>query len=114
MTENIDHLFNSVIRVIKKYYDLVMAEVEKFGQLTVEPKKTSIHVNNKSAFLGIHPKKNWLDLNIVTAEPIESERVLKVEQVSKNRFHNQIRIQDTRNIDVELIKWLQDAYKLRS
>jgi hypothetical protein len=107
-------LFETVNPPVKDTYDLLMEQVERFGPQTVEPKKTSIHVNNGSAFLGIHPKKNWLDITIVTVEPINSERVRKTEQVSKNRFHNELRLEDAKDVDDELVGWLHEAYSLKN
>ena len=35
------------------------------------------------------------------------------EQVSKNRWHNEIRLDHPDQIDAELISWLRDAYTLK-
>ncbi len=107
-------LFTSSEPYVEQFYADLMQEVEKFGPMQIEPKKTSVHVAHKSAFLGVHPKKKWLDLNIVTAEPIDSARVLKTEQVSKNRFHNLVRLAEATEINAELISWLKGAYALKS
>jgi hypothetical protein len=57
---------------------------------TAEPKKTSIHIVRITGFSGIHPRKRSLILNLRTAQPIQSARIAKVEQVSRNRYHNEI------------------------
>jgi hypothetical protein len=78
----------------------------------VEPKKTSIHVNRAAAFLGVHPKKKWLDLNVVTDAPIKSPKVRKTEQVSKNRHHNLVRVASADDMTPELFGWIKHAYEL--
>ena len=93
-------------------YEILMKQVETLGKVTVEPKKTSIHVKNRAAFLGVHPKKRWLDINIVTDAPIKSAKILKTEQVSKSRYHNMVRIGSEKDIDPELLGWLKQAYTL--
>lgn len=76
------------------------------------PKKTSIHLTRSVGFAGVHPRKSYLYLNIRTAYPIDSPRIAKSEQVSKNRFHNELKLTSPDEIDAELLGWLKDAYAL--
>ena len=50
--------------VVKSIYDRILKESRKFGRVVEEPKKTSIHLVNKSAFAGVSTRKNALILNI--------------------------------------------------
>jgi Domain of unknown function (DUF5655) len=76
------------------------------------PKKTSIHLTRSVGFAGVHPRKSYLYLNIRTDYPIASPRIAKSEQVSKNRFHNELKLTSPDEIDAELLGWLKDAYAL--
>ena len=107
-----DQPFQNSEPAVSVLYEKLMKEVKTLGKITVEPKKTSIHVKRAAAFLGVHPKKKWLDLNIVTETPIKSSKILKSEQISKNRCHNLIRITSAGDIDPELFGWLRQAYDL--
>jgi len=51
-------------------------------------------------------------LNLRTDYPIDSPRITKTEQVSKNRFHNELKLSSPDEIDEELLGWLKDAYAL--
>jgi hypothetical protein len=93
-------------------YERVMTLVEDLGDCEVEIKKTSLHVVHGRAFLGIHPRKNGLLLNLVTAEPLQSKRLRKTEQVSANRWHNELLVTDELAVDDELRAWLKKAYML--
>ena len=97
---------------VTKLYESLMKQVRTLGEVTVEPKKTSIHVKRAAAFLGVHPKKKWLDLNIVAQAPIKSPKVLKVEQVSKSRYHNLVRIANAEDLTPQLFGWIKQAYEL--
>ncbi len=44
--------------------------------------------------------------------PLQGERVAKSEQVSKNRYHNEVKITSPDEVDAELIGWLKEAYAL--
>ena len=84
------------------------------GRVTVEEEKTSVHFRAKSAFTGIHPRKDHLILQIVTDSPIDSKRVVKLEKISANRVHNHIQIAGEADIDRELRRWLAESYTLLS
>jgi hypothetical protein len=93
-------------------YSSLLEELKKIGMFDVEVKKTSLHIVHKRAFLGVHPRKDGLLLNIVTSEPIRSERLRKTERVSANRYHNELVIGSTEDIDSELLGWVNSAYGL--
>lgn len=105
-------VFSSSDPYVWNFYNKLKNSLEKIGTFTVEPKKTSLHVINRAAFLGVHPKKTLLELNIVAVTSITSPRIIKSEHVSSNRYHNRLRITTENEIDQELINWITKAYQL--
>ena len=105
-------VFSSSDPYIWDFYEKLKNSLEKIGKFAVEPKKTSLHIVNRAAFLGVHPKKTSLELNIVAVTPIASPRIIKTELVSSNRYHNRLRITAESEIDQELINWITKAYQL--
>ena len=93
-------------------YDELLARLEAFAQFEVENKKTSLHIVHGRAFLGVHPRKDGLLLNIVTNAPITSARIKKTERVSANRYHNEIAVTAAQDLDGELLTWIEQAYGL--
>ena len=98
--------------VVRAIYDRLMAETRSFGAVTEEPKKTSIHLVNKTAFAGVATRKTALLLNIKSAAPIDSPRFPKTEKVSSNRYHQEVKLTDPAEVDAELLGWLRQAYEL--
>lgn len=96
------------------YLRIVEAIKQNIGQVEINSKKTCIHLTSKSDFGGVHPKKNWLDFNMVLDHPIEDERIIRCEQVSKNRFHNYFRLNTPDDIDTKFTALLKESYKLMS
>jgi len=88
------------------------ALARELGPFKEEPKKTSIHLVNTSGFAGVHPRKSFLYLNVRMDRPLQGERIAKSEQVSKNRYHNEVKITSPDEVDAELAGWLKDAYAL--
>ena len=97
---------------VQETYRAILAALVEIGAYREEPKKTSIHLATASGFAGIHPRKGALILNLRTEGPIDSPRVVKREQVSRNRWHNEITLSSPGEVDAELIGWLRQAYAL--
>lgn len=93
------------------YRDL-MRTVRTLGPFAEELKKTSVHLVRASAFAGVQFRRQYLIVTIKSAAPIASERVIKSEQVSKNRWHSEVRLSSSADFDPQLVAWLQAAYDL--
>ncbi len=108
----IDHLENKDAVVSEIYYKLIK-ELQKFGRIKIEPKKTSIHLGNRFGFAGIYTRKDYINLEVHLNYKLTSDRVKKVDQASASRFHHTIRLTHPKDIDKELLSWLEEAYQLK-
>jgi len=106
-----DHFVNKDPSV-RTLYDQLVSLVRTFGPVEEDPKKTSIHLNRKSALAGVETRRNNFLLTIKSDHPIKSPRVEKVEKISSNRFYHKVRISSPDDFDEELKNWLQEAYAL--
>jgi hypothetical protein len=93
-------------------YSALIKEVHQFGEYEVEEKLTSIHIVHGRAFLGVHPRKGSLLVNIVLDHPLDSTRLHRTEQVSAARWHHEILLHSPTDLDTELISWIAKAYAL--
>lgn len=107
-----DHFKNKSENVADIYKKLI-TEMQKFGPLKIEPKKTSIHIVNRFGFAGVFTRKDYLNLEVHLNYKLSSKRVAKVEQASANRFHHTIKLSGSKEIDRELLSWLRQAYELK-
>ena len=114
MTENfsMESHFSGKEPSVRKMYDHLLSALRKFGKVIEEPKKTSIHLVNVSAFAGVQTRGTYILLNIKADHKIESPRIHKADQVSASRFHHRVKISNLSEIDSELIGWLHEAYDL--
>lgn len=108
----LDHLEGKE-KVVADIYEKLIAELQKFGQLKIEPKKTSIHLGNRFGFVGVYTRKDYINLEVHLNHKLVSKRVSKVEQASANRFHHTIKLTTPKDIDKELLTWLKEAYELK-
>lgn len=98
--------------VVQEVYARLMVALRRFGPVREEPNKTSIHLVHSSALAGVEVRKEYLVLNIKTDYRIESLRVVRREQLSARRFHHKVKLSSPHEVDVELQRWLKDAYEL--
>ena len=106
-----DH-FTSKDPAVRALYNQLIKILNTFGPIEEDPKKTSIHLNRKSALAGVETRKDCLLLNIKSDHLIKSARIEKAEQISSKRFHHKVRISSLKDFDEELKGWLQEAYLL--
>jgi hypothetical protein len=97
---------------VKSIYDRILKESRKFGAVMEEPKKTSIHLVNKSAFAGVVTRRTALILNIKSAAPIRHARIAKSEKLSASRFHQEVKLTSADEVDADLVGWLKEAYAI--
>ena len=112
MSHSVEQHFERRSSIVSDIYDAIVAAAEEFGPVEQEPKKTSIHLNRKSAFAGIQTRRDFLILTIKATDDIDSPRISKREHTSPNRWHHEIKIASVDEIDGEIIGWLRASYDL--
>ena len=108
----LEALFANKEQRVRTVYNKVLSSLSTIGPVKAEAKKTSVHLVRATSFAGVHPKKAWLDLTIRSDQPIRSARIRAQEQVSKNRWHQDVRLSSPADVDAEVIDWLKSAYAL--
>ena len=98
----------------KKMYEQLLKGVKKFGRVVEDPKKTSIHFVNKTAFAGVATRRKAIVLTIKSDRELSSARIHKSEQTSARRFHHEVKLTSVADVDAELLGWLKQAYALSS
>ena len=93
-------------------YDRLLKNARQFGPVIEEPKKTSIHLVNRTAFAGVATRKSAIVLTIKSDRKLSNPRIHKSERTSANRFHHEVKLTSPAEVDTELVKWLKDAYEL--
>jgi hypothetical protein len=104
--------FENKDSAVHQIYDRILKSTLKFGPVIEEPKKTSIHLVNRTAFAGVATRKNSIVLTIKSDRKISSPRIHKSEQTSASRFHHEVKLTSPTDVDAELLKWLKDGYAL--
>jgi hypothetical protein len=97
---------------LQRVYARLLKAAQALGPVTEERGARSMLLRSRGGFLGVHPKRDCLDLQIVTDHVIRAARVTKVDPVSARRFHVHVRIASEKEVDSQLMGWLREAYDL--
>lgn len=111
-TPTVAQHFQGRTPAVKATYEAILKVAKKLGPFTEDPKKTSIHLNRKSAFAGVATRKEALILTVKAAKDLDGPRVVKSEQVSASRWHVEVRLEAPADVDAKVRDWLAAAYEL--
>jgi hypothetical protein len=97
---------------VKATYAAILNAAKKLGPVKEEAKKTSIHLVRKSAFAGVATRRTALILTLKSDTDVASKRIGKREQASANRWHLEIKLEEPKQVDREVLGWIENAYAL--
>ena len=97
---------------VRAVYDSLVEMLAEYGAVGEDPKKTCIHLVNRTALGGFYPRKDYVLLEFKTDYAIDDPLILKTEQVSRSRFHHRIRLDSPADLSGRAATWLRDAYIL--
>ena len=112
MSHSVEQHFERRSPAVRDIYEMLLAVAREFGPVEEDPKKTSIHLNRRSAFAGIQTRRESLILTIKSTGDIDSPRVTKREQASANRWYHEIKISNVDDIDSQIVEWLRSSYEM--
>src|SRR6266850_1961632 len=84
--------------VVREIYNQLLKEARRLGPVAEDPKKTSIHLNNATAFAGVATRKNAIILTIKSDREIDNPRIHRSEQTSARRFHHEVKLTTPRDV----------------
>lgn len=111
---SINQHFEKCSPAIVATYSRILDAAGKLGPFHEDPKMTSIHLVRRTAFAGIATRKTALILTLKSDSDRASDRIIRREQASANRWHLEIRLEEPRQVDRELVSWIKKAYELAS
>jgi len=108
-----ESLFAKRIPELKKLYEKIVKEIKKFGEFREEPLPSAvIMLKTKSTFLAIRIKKDHLAVGFFLDAIEDVPPVSKYIQTSKNRWAHEVLVDQSEDINRQLINWIRRSYKL--
>ena len=111
-SHTIEEHFENRAAEVKATYTAILKAARQLGPVKEEAKKTSIHLVRKSAFAGVATRKTALILTLKSDSDVANKRITRREQTSANRWHFEIKLEEPKQVDREVLGWLEKAYEL--
>jgi len=106
-----DHL-KSKSPQVKATFEKLMQEIRKFGEITLNPVKTSIQVKTVSTFLSIRPKKMNIEIEFQLGSEVNEPPFYKNFRISKNRVLHFAVLKSPEDVNAKLLSLLRKSYEL--
>jgi hypothetical protein len=106
-----DHLRGrtpDVRRIVQKLLDAVRG----FGDVTLNPVKTSIQLKAGATFLSIRAKKDHVEIEFQSTSEKSAFPVYKSVRISKNRVWHAAVIEEEADVDAGLLGRIRESYNL--
>ena len=94
---------------LKPIHDKIMAEIKKFGEFEIAPKKTYLSLRRKKQFAMVGPATNTQVEVGLNVKGLKAASRL-VAQPEKSMCNYKVRVADVGEVDKELIGWIKQAF----
>jgi hypothetical protein len=82
------------------------------GQVVLAPAKTRIGFQHRRIFAAVNAlRAGRIEVHIVTARPLRSRRIRRVETLSPRDHVNHFTIESPEELDGEVAAWLEEGYR---
>jgi hypothetical protein len=97
---------------LRKAWERLRETAASFGDQRIYASHKSIMFSRKSCYFFVRPKKNFLEVCVFLDRALKAPQVRRVDQASKTKVVNFIRITHRDEVEAPVTKWLQEAYAL--
>jgi len=104
--------FQNKTQIVKDTFEVLKNETLLHAGVRINSVKNAILFRVKSSFLAVKPKKEFLDIELILDEEIDEFPVHKTVQTTKTKWAHFIRLESVEEVDEQLLKWIEKAYKL--
>jgi hypothetical protein len=102
----------------KKLFEAVRQEVEAIGEASIRITKSQIGFRRQRSFAAVWMPEQYLKreaaplvLSVFTQSRIKSSRWKEVVEPAPGRFTHHLELNDTDDIDEEVVSWLRQAWE---
>lgn len=110
---SIEEHFNKKKKARELFDFLVKTINEKIGKCEVVSIPCCIHLFGHNDFLAALPKRDRLEIRFALDRKLDSSRLKQSVLVSSKNVKNCIDLSSVKEIDKELIRWLEESYGLK-
>jgi hypothetical protein len=106
----LDEIYSGAKAHMRPIHEQLMKEINKFGEFEIAPKKGYVSLRRKKQFVMIGPKTNTrFEVGINAKDLKKNARLL--EQPKGSMCNYVVHLTDPKEVDSDLIAWIQSAYE---
>ena len=95
----------------KKLYDILKSNIEThIGPCTIDSRECCIHFVHGRTFAACWPLKDKLRIDFSLPTEITPKKFYKITKISLHRYIYYVDIDDTNQINTELLGWIKESY----
>ncbi|HND21473.1 MAG TPA: DUF5655 domain-containing protein [Acidobacteriota bacterium] len=103
-------LYTGPKAALRPIHDKVMAEISKFGEFEISPKKTYVSLRRKKQFAMVGPAtKTQIEVGINSKTLTATDRLVEMPPNSMCNF--KVRLSSVDEVDEALIGWIKQAFE---
>lgn len=103
-------LYTGPKAALRPVHDKVMAEISKFGEFEISPKKTYVSLRRKKQFAMVGPAtKTQIEVGINSKTLTATDRLVEMPPNSMCNF--KVRLSTVNEVDDALISWIKQAFE---
>ena len=106
----IPDLFIGKSQAVLDLYGLLIGKLNLNGPIQKTIKEASVSFENRKLFASVLIRNRSIKLVLRANHKIASPRILSMERVAEKNYDHTILLESKKDIDEELIKWLEEAY----
>ena len=103
-------IFDGKSQAVQDLYSLLVEELNKLGPFQEIKKAISISFENRRPFASVLIRNRSIKLVLRTQHRIANQRILSIDCVADKCFDHTIVLDSKYDVNVELMKWLGEAY----
>lgn len=107
----VQDIFDGKSQSVRDLYDLLVDELNKLGPVQEIKKAISISFENRRQFASALIRHRSIKLVLRTPHRIANPRILSSNRVADHGFDHTIVLDSKTDVDGELMKWLDVAYR---
>ena len=109
----LDNHFKAKEKIARPLYEKLKEQIEKkIGPLKVESLPCCIHFVSTYTFAAVYALKNKIRIHFTLNYELKNSRIKKSSQMSNTKYLYSIDVENSNEINEELISWLRQAYNL--
>jgi hypothetical protein len=99
---------------VRALYDLLLAEVRRFGPVRVDAVPSGINFAASSHFAGVQAQRRGLRVGFILERELDDPRMVRTEPLGPSKRAYSVRVDAPTDLDEQLVGWLAEAYALRA